>query len=58
MELISVVVFDLRGRTCSTEATRIHGSAQVDVSGLSTGVYVVRATDQEGRISMARFVKQ
>lgn len=57
-ELISVEVFDLRGRPSSAEVTRTKGSAELDVSRLSAGVYVVRATDREGRISTARFVKQ
>ncbi|MBK8950757.1 MAG: T9SS type A sorting domain-containing protein [Flavobacteriales bacterium] len=58
VDLESVEVFDVGGRRCWTEATRTHGSAQLDVSRLSTGVYVVRAADKNGRVTLARFVKQ
>lgn len=58
VDLESVEVFDVGGRRCWTEATRTHGSAELDVSELTTGVYVVRAADRNGRVSMARFVKQ
>lgn len=58
VDLESVEVFDVGGRRCWAEATRTHGSAELDVSRLSTGVYVLRAADKNGRVSMARFVKQ
>ncbi|MCC6400009.1 MAG: T9SS type A sorting domain-containing protein [Flavobacteriales bacterium] len=58
MDLESVEVFDVGGRRCWTEATRTHRSTEIDVAQLSTGIYVVRAADRDGRVSLARFVKQ
>ncbi|HUH50932.1 MAG TPA: T9SS type A sorting domain-containing protein [Flavobacterium sp.] len=54
---LSVELFDLNGRSVSSENFR-QGSNVYNANGLTTGVYIARFTDKEGKSAAVKIVKK
>lgn len=54
---MTVELFDLNGRSVSTEKFR-QGSNMYNANGLTSGVYIARFSDKEGRSAAVKIVKQ
>ncbi|MFK7757899.1 MAG: T9SS type A sorting domain-containing protein [Flavobacteriales bacterium] len=56
-ERVDVVIIDLEGRTILSEAN-VSGNAQIDISTLASGMYIIATQKDNSMISTNRFVKQ
>jgi len=55
-QIDNVIIFDLLGKTVLS--TRLNKLNQLDISNLSNGLYLVKATDSNGTVFIKKIIKQ
>ena len=56
-QTLTVEIYDVYGRLQDYKATRLQDIISIDVSGLNTGIYIVKINTKEGNI-VKQFIKQ
>lgn len=55
---LKIKIYTTEGKLLNTQALDFNGQNSIDVSNLSSGIYLLSIEDEEGRIEVLKFVKE